>query len=267
MISVSRSIPYITVIVSLSLLSQLSLGAESTQQPEKAKAPKKAKKTELVIQGKVAEKIDVSTYSYLRLKNDSSKEDNWVAVPRTDIALNTPVKLNNPIPMFGFKSKELKRSFDRLYFGILPQQAKEVADNTKGHWLPGMKGGAPHHGDTNAAEDAPLDLSKIKIKKAEGNNAVTVSELYSKKSELNSKTITVRGKIIKYTPEILGSNWVHIADGTGTLKEKNFDLTIITKDKAKLGDTVLVTGKVILEKKLEPYYFPIAVEDAQLKSN
>ena len=73
--------------------------------------------------------------------------------------------------------------------------------------------------------------------------------------------------MIKYNSGILGKNWVHIADGSGSIKDKTFEVTVITLDEAKMGDTILVTGKVALDKKLDPYFFPIALEDAKIKKN
>lgn len=228
------------------------------------------------INGTVIEKIDASNYTYLRLKTDKTKEEVWVAVPQIEIKKDTHVSLRKPIPMFGFESKILKRKFDRIYFGVLTEQAEALAQNKKGaHWLPGTplnknektnphasaQAGHPAAGDQKVS----FDLNQIKVTKAEGANAVTVSELFTKKSDLKTKTVVIHGKVIKYNSDILGKNWVHIADGTGTLKDKNYDLTVITKDKAKLGDIVTVTGKVTVDKKLDPYFFPIAIEDAEVK--
>lgn len=226
------------------------------------------------IEGTVVEKIDASNYTYLRLKQTAPNEDIWVAVPQINIKIGAKASLSKPIPMFGYQSKTLKRKFDRIYFGVLAEQAKEIAESSgRGHWLPGV---SKNKSATPVGTNNPLhptagdqkivfDINKIKVKKAEGTNSVTVSELFAKKENLKAKTIVVRGKIVKYNADILGKNWLHIADGTGSMKDKNNDITVITDGKAKLGDIVLVTGKVVVDKKLDPYFFPVAIEDAQIK--
>jgi hypothetical protein len=84
---------------------------------------------EAPITGKVIEKIDASSYSYLKLKTKT--DETWVAVPQVEIALNTEVELQKPIPMFGFESKTLKRKFDRIYFGVLKSQKEAMIKNGK----------------------------------------------------------------------------------------------------------------------------------------
>jgi hypothetical protein len=72
------------------------------------------------ITGTVIEKINASNYTYLKLKTKT--DETWVAVPQVEVALNTEVELQKPVPMFGFESKTLKRKFDRIYFGVLTSQ-------------------------------------------------------------------------------------------------------------------------------------------------
>ena len=67
--------------------------------------------------------------------------------------------------------------------------------------------------------------------------------------------------MVKYNPMILGKNWLHIRDGTGS--EGSNDLVLTTATEAKVGDTVLVSGKVATEKDLGAgYKFAVLVEDA-----
>ena len=76
------------------------------------------------ISGKVIEKINAASYTYLKIKTKT--DETWVAVPQLEIKLNTEVELEKPIPMFGFESKTLKRKFDRIYFGMLKSQKEEL---------------------------------------------------------------------------------------------------------------------------------------------
>src|SRR3990172_6409008 len=63
------------------------------------------------------------------------------------------------------------------------------------------------------------------ITKAKG--GYTVEELYIKKDQLNGNKVKVRGKVVKFNPNIMGKNWLHLQDGTGTPGTN--DITVTTK--------------------------------------
>ena len=61
----------------------------------------------------------------------------------------------------------------------------------------------------------------------------------------------------------MGKNWVHIQDGTGSGDSK--DLLVTTTGQAKRGDTVLVEGKVALDKDFGAgYKYNLLVEEAKV---
>jgi hypothetical protein len=107
--------------------------------------------------------------------------------------------------------------------------------------------------------DKTVDLSGIK--KADGGK--TVEEIFAGKDQLNGKTVAVRGKVVKFSPEIMGKNWIHLQDGTG--KEGTNDLTVTTAAVAKTGDTVLVKGTLVANKDFGyGYKYDVIMEDATL---
>ena len=62
----------------------------------------------------------------------------------------------------------------------------------------------------------------------------------------------------------MGKNWIHIQDGTGDAE--TCDLTVTTKDTAKVGDIVLVSGMLAETRtSARGYFFPLIVEDADVK--
>ena len=62
---------------------------------------------------------------------------------------------------------------------------------------------------------------------------------------------------------ILGRNWLHIRDGSGG--QGNNDLLVTTTAEVKMGDTVLVTGKVALDKDFgSGYRYAVMIEDAKV---
>ena len=74
----------------------------------------------------------------------------------------------------------------------------------------------------------------------------------------------MRGKVVKFSPQIMGKNWIHVQDGTGAAGTN--DLTVTTLDEAKVGDTVLVTGKITLNKDFGMgYKYDLIIEDGKVK--
>ena len=89
--------------------------------------------------------------------------------------------------------------------------------------------------------------------------------LFRSKSKLAGKPVAVRGKVVKYNAEIMGKNWLHIQDGSGSTDKNDNDLTITTTTPAKLGDTVLVTGNVTTNKDFGAgYKYTVILDDAKV---
>ena len=91
----------------------------------------------------------------------------------------------------------------------------------------------------------------------------TVEELFLKKEELKGKKVTVRGEVIKFNSNIMGKNWVHLKDGSG--KEGTNDLTITTSQVANVGDKVVVTGVMAINKDVGAgHKFEVLLEEGSL---
>ena len=73
----------------------------------------------------------------------------------------------------------------------------------------------------------------------------------------------MRGKVVKFTPEIMGKNWIHLQDGTGAAGTS--DLTVTTSASAKTGDTVTVKGILVVDKDFGyGYAYDVIIEDAEV---
>ena len=123
--------------------------------------------------------------------------------------------------------------------------------------MPTMPPGEAHPAPTAAAE---VDLTGIA--KAEGGR--TVAEVFAEKAALAGQPVTFRGKVVKVNPDIMGKTWLHVRDGSG--EEGTNDLTITTAGSTpNVGDTVLVTGTVALDKDFGMgYAYDVLIEDAQV---
>jgi hypothetical protein len=119
----------------------------------------------------------------------------------------------------------------------------------------------PHGGTAMSAGD---DVGDVEVPKATGKDARTIAELFAERKALSGKTVTVRGKVVKYNPGIMGKNWLHLRDGTGVAGKDN-DVTVTTQDDARKGDVVVVQGTVAVDQNIgmgTPY--PVIIQDAKV---
>lgn len=128
---------------------------------------------------------------------------------------------------------------------------------------PGMGGNMgdnmPHNPGAMHSGQSTTEIPKLKdFAKAKGGN--TIAEVYDQKKSLAGKTIRVRGQVIKYTANVMGNNWLHIADSSS--KE---DLTVVTSDQSAMGEVVVIEGKLELDQDFEfGYFYPVIVKDAKV---
>lgn len=112
----------------------------------------------------------------------------------------------------------------------------------------------------------PVDVGDIKVPKASGPDARTVAEIITKRIELKDKTVLVRGKVVKFTPEILNKNWIHLRDGSGSASDNTHDVIVTTNEQARVGDVVVVKGVVHVDKELgSGYAYKVLIEEATLQ--
>jgi hypothetical protein len=104
-------------------------------------------------------------------------------------------------------------------------------------------------------------ISLTGIKKA--GDGKSIAEIYSDKSKLSGKKVKVRGRVVKYNGDIMGKNWIHIQDGTGSAGSN--DLAVTSTAGTKVGDLILVNGTVAINKDFGGgYKYSVILEDAQL---
>ena len=229
-----------------------------------SKAPPPSTENDLdSITGTVLETMDAAGYTYLRLK--TPKGEIWAAVQKANIKKGSEVTIVNAIRMEGFESNTLKRKFDRIFFGNLSTGTSRATNSPP--FAPGH--GAQQQGTIKAqhsgvANGSP-DMGEIKVKKAEGPDGKTVAEIYANKTKLKDTTVSIRGKVVKYNPGIMGKNWIHLRDGSGSPEKKDNDITVTTLDTVAVGDVVLVKGKLYLDRDFgSGYSYPVIIEDGKV---
>lgn len=201
--------------------------------------------------GRVAETMDSGGYTYVRV--ETGTESIWGAAPKFAVAVGDRVTVPGAMPMTNYHSNTLDRTFEVLYFApaITPEGAAPAAAAAPMAGHPG--------GPIPAAAAPAVDFTGIR--KAEGGS--TVGELLAGASTHAGKSISVRGKVVKFNGGIMGKNWLHVQDGTGGPGQN--DLTVTSTDVAKVGDTVLVRGVAAADKDFgSGYKFAFIVEEAKV---
>ena len=121
-------------------------------------------------------------------------------------------------------------------------------------------------GIRGSGASARRHLRPIKVEKAKGADAYNVSETYEKAGNLDKKTVSVHGKVVKVSKGIMGKNWVHLQDGSGDSGKGTNNLVVTTQDDPKVGDVVTAKGTLYKDKDFGAgYLYKVIVEEATVK--
>lgn len=226
------------------------------------------------LSGQVLEAQDAGIYTYIRLKTATG--ETWAAVNKAAVKKGQTVTIGNPMEMRNFESKSLNRTFDRIVFGTLaaapsaappaagaPPPAANAAPPAAGARPEGASGNLGKvHGNVAKVPDPGV----ISVAKAEGRSGRTVAEVNAQRAALKGKQVAVRAKVIKVSSGILGRNWIHLRDGSGSAADNTHDLLVTSKDKPQVGDVVLAKGVVMTDVKLgEGYAYKVLIENASFQ--
>ncbi len=226
----------------------------SKKPQEKAKASHPAQKPGYIY-GKVKETMNGGGYTYILL--DFEGKSTWVAVPPMDVKVGDEVMLYPGQVMKNFHSKSLNKTFETIVFSqgpVSPPSSKGKASN------PSQMALKAHSSTPRMAKKA------VKVEPATGPGAITVAMAYKKAKELNGKKVVLKAVVVKVSKNILGKNWIHCQDGTGSESGKDFDITVTTKASPAVGDTVLVKGTLSKDKDIGAgYFYPVIIEDAEVE--
>ncbi len=96
-------------------------------------------------------------------------------------------------------------------------------------------------------------------------NLKTVADINQNMSKLAGQTISAQGKVVKVNNGIMRRNFVHVQDGTGDATSNN--LVVTSKQTAKVGDQVTISGVVVLNRDFGGgYSYPLLIEDATIQA-
>jgi len=205
------------------------------------------------VTGPVLETMNASNYTYVRVKTDAG--DVWAASGEFKVAVGDRVTLALEMPMENFHSETLKRDFPLIYF--------TTRIGREGEPLPAMPAMMSAHGGMGGGSAAAAQVT-APIQPAPG--GTTVAAIWADRKSLAGKTVTVRGKVVKFNGGILGRNWIHIQDGTGAAADGTNDLLVTSDAAAKVGDIITVTGTVAIDKDFTAgYAYAVLIEGAKIE--
>jgi len=199
----------------------------------------------------VEEVIQVTGYTYMRVNEDGKEK--WLAGPTAAVETGKEFYYGNSMEMLNFESKELGRSFEKIYF------VDHILDN------PGALNQPIQDPDGKStpqiSESLKLVTQKSEVKIEFISDSISIAELFENKEKYKGQIVKLKGKVTKYNPAIMNVNWFHIQDGTDFNGE--FDLTVTTLDEVKVDDIVTVQGKVTLNKDFGAgYFYDVIIEEA-----
>jgi hypothetical protein len=214
------------------------------------------------ITGTVAETMDAAGYTYVLL--NTGKEKVWFAGPGCAVKVGEKLTIKPGLEKTNFTSKTLNRTFDKLYF---VESLGSATDTKAVCSVPPSQSAvsSPHdlEGSSHTSAPRPAGLDFAGIKKPVGGK--TVEQIHAEKKALDGKRISLRGRVVKFSPDIMGKNWAHVQDGTGAAGTA--DLTVTTPSMAKVGDRVLVEGVVAVDKDFGyGYKYDVLIDNATMKT-
>ena len=202
----------------------------------------------------IQEVLQVSEYTYLRILEDGKEK--WLAAPSMQAEIGQTYYFKKGMEMPNFESKELKKTFETVYF------IDEISTDPN-MTLPAIPSSTPNGIDVSEQAAKPV-LEKEKVTIEPLKDAITIAELYKNMNTFEGKRITVKGQVTKYNPAILNKNWIHIQDGTEY--NDKFDLTATITSEVKVGDIVTIEGVIAVNKDFGyGYVYELIMEDAILK--
>jgi len=206
------------------------------------------------ISGTVTETMNTAGYTYVKVDTDT--EEVWVAAPEFEVKVGDPVIVGQSMPMPNYHSNTLNRDFELVYFaGNVAVAGDDMALSEAPTHADHAAEGEPH--TKPAPVEAEVDFSTLEP--LEGGK--TLAKVFAEQDNLAGKEISLRAKVVKFSPNIMKTNWIHIQDGS----EGNPDLTVTSDATVDVGDTVVVKG--ILEQEQDfgyGYKYDLIIQDAEV---
>lgn len=233
-------------------------GSKAEKAPDVQEAPQSGA-APAAYSGTVLSTKDASNYTYLEIQGKGAPF--WAAIPRSAVKQGDTVELLSPAVMNNFEAKVLGRKFDTIIF------AGGVLINGK---QPEAAAGKPQAAAENQKQEMPVDASShmqaastadaSDVKQAAG--GVTIAEILAKPASYKDKKIVLQAKVVKFLPEIMKKNWLHLKDASVADK----DIVATSAGQFKVGDVVLIEGTVKTNQDFGfGYKYDVLIEEVKIK--
>lgn len=195
------------------------------------------------IRGVVRETVTSGGYTYV-LVEQADGEQIWIAGPMLDVQVGVEVSSTMGSVMADFHSRTLNRTFDRVRFvhRIVIGDEEQVAM-------------------AHDAVEAGAPITDVAVEPLSG--GVTIETLYSDAARLGGTPVALRATVVKSATGILGSNWLHLQDGTGNAALGTHDIVATTSQEIERGAVVVVRGTLRTDRDFGMgYRYAVILEDA-----
>jgi hypothetical protein len=224
--------------------------------------------------GTVTETMDAGGYTYVQLRTGNGSL--WAATSPIKVKVGQVLTVPLEMPMQNFHSAALERDFPLIYFAsrvsrgdeplpprpVMPTAAERAAAGPAPNGQEPPQGQMPPGHPPIGSGKAAVTVTEVIPPPAGG---LSVADLWAKRTSLAGKSVVVRGKVVKFLAGIMGRNWIHLQDGTGTAKDGTNDVTVTTDADAKPGDVITATGTLAVDKDFGAgYKYGAIVEGATL---
>lgn len=205
--------------------------------------------------GMVLETIDVDSYTYIRLEQQG--QEVWLASSPITVSKGDLVKFSGEIMMKDFHSKTLDRTFPVILFvGEVQPVGSSTATLTK------ELATTPDVSDlhNNMAARTIAEAGPVVVEPLEGGK--TIAEIITEQEQIEGQEVSLRARVTKFSPNILGKNWITLQDGTGTAPDNK--LVVTSSETVANGDEVVVNGLVRLNVDIGAgYNYKVLLEEAR----
>ncbi|OIP50081.1 MAG: hypothetical protein COX17_05495 [Deltaproteobacteria bacterium CG23_combo_of_CG06-09_8_20_14_all_60_8] len=221
-------------------------------------APGEEAEEEEILAGTVIFTQLAGKYTYLQIKQEDKEV--WLAAAAFEVAVGDKIEYMGGTPMVNFYAKAMDRTFDEILFLSNIRKAVDVQQEkkTEGAKLADIPDDNYHRnispGQAAIVPPAPGEVVKAATE-------LTIAELFMRRGELADQTVSMRGKVLKLSKNILGRTWVTLADGSGVAPDDK--LLATTKQEVQIGETLAVTGIVRIDINLgSGYAYKVMLEEA-----
>lgn len=228
------------------LIAFIGCNSEKTETENETTVPDGTRKIEVV------EHLNGGGYTFLKA-NENGNEI-WVAVREMPVEVGDVFYFTEGMVMTNFESKSLNKTFDSILFVDNVSKTPPSAKMGNSSGMPGMMPGSDGHTKPEVKAAGEINVEPL----ADG---ITIETVNKDKASLDGKTVKIRGVVTKYNGGIMGRNWIHIQDGTSF--GEAIDVTVTSDNSTKVGETVVIEGKVVVDKDFGAgYFYDVLVIDA-----